>query len=115
VNQMPDEAQRERLTMLAEEAAEVIQAVTKILRHGWGSNHPENSDPNRNNTTDLTKELADMVAVNALMAAAEDIDHSRMSDDILNKLTSIRRYGHHQPAELLDYVESTIKLGMTKK
>ncbi len=38
-------AEAERLAMLAEEAAEVIQIVGKILRHGYASYHPDDLIP----------------------------------------------------------------------
>ena len=44
----------EMLTVLSEECAEVIQAVSKIQRHGWHSVHPSGGLTNRE---DLEKEL----------------------------------------------------------
>jgi hypothetical protein len=38
------EAERERLAMLAEEAGEIVQIIGKILRHGYESYHPEDSE-----------------------------------------------------------------------
>ena len=80
--------ERELLTMLAEEAAEVVQAVTKILRHG-----PDNYNPDAEvrvlNTSALRKEIIDLVAVVQIM---------RESDKpILNFITF-----HPTPIELGD-------------
>ncbi len=55
----PDEA--ERLAMLAEECAEVIQIIGKVLRHGYDSHHP--SDPAVSNRLLLTRELVDLESV----------------------------------------------------
>ena len=55
------EAQKERLIMLAEEAGEVIQAVGKILRHGYNSCHLDNDDIS--NRLDLVRELDDLNAI----------------------------------------------------
>lgn len=54
-------AQMERLAMLAEECAEVIQVIGKIQRHGYYSYHPDN--PNLSNLQLLQKELHDLSAV----------------------------------------------------
>lgn len=54
-------AQAERLAMLAEECAEVIQVVGEILRHGYDSHHP--SDPSTTNRQLLEREMTDLRAV----------------------------------------------------
>lgn len=58
-------AEAERLAMLAEECAEVIQVVGKILRHGYESFHP--NDPLITNREILCMELMDLHAVVELM------------------------------------------------
>lgn len=40
-------AEAERLALLAEECGEVIQAIGKILRHGYESRHPDGGPTNR--------------------------------------------------------------------
>lgn len=88
-------AQAERLAMLIEECAEVTQAATKILRHGYMSYHPKRSDRSRNNRTDLTRELADLeVAIDA-MNRAHDYDFMEAGAFYKIKATS-NRYTHHQ-------------------
>lgn len=54
-------AQMERLIMLAEECAEVIQVIGKIQRHGYYSYHPDN--PSVSNLQLLQKEMQDVSAV----------------------------------------------------
>lgn len=58
--------ERELLTMLAEEAGEIVQAVTKILRHGPDSYNPDNLSAG-DNTEQLRKEVVDMLGVIQLM------------------------------------------------
>lgn len=52
---------QEVLDILQEEAAEVIQAVSKIRRFGWDNNHPDS--PDQNNLEHLEEELGDMQAM----------------------------------------------------
>ncbi len=51
---------QEVLDILQEEAAEVIQAVSKIRRFGWDNKHP---DSDQNNLEHLEEELGDMQAM----------------------------------------------------
>jgi NTP pyrophosphatase (non-canonical NTP hydrolase) len=48
------------LDILQEEAAEVIQAVSKIRRFGWDNRHPESKQTNLEH---LEEELGDMQAM----------------------------------------------------
>ncbi len=86
-------AQAERLAMLAEECAEVIQIVGKILRHGYESHHPD--DPKTTNLHLLIKELSDVNGVLHAMGKEEllnaNINYSP-STVWKNKL----KYTHHQ-------------------
>ena len=52
---------QEALDILQEEAAEVIQAVSKIRRFGWNSYHPDT--PDQHNLEHLEEELGDMQAM----------------------------------------------------
>lgn len=56
---MITEAEQERLVLLAEECAEVIQAVTKILRHGWESSYEDGTT----NLEQLRTEIDDVFSV----------------------------------------------------
>lgn len=55
------DAQRERFTILIEECSEVIKEVSKVLRHGRDSYHPD--DPTIPNHKLVTKELADVLSI----------------------------------------------------
>jgi len=86
---MLTEGEAERLAMLAEECAEVIKVIGKILRHGYDNSHPDYDNvPNRDF---LTLEVTDVLAVIEMMnsdfAIIGDVDES-----IAKKL----KYAHHQ-------------------
>lgn len=69
----------ERLAMLAEEAGEVIQAVGKVLRHGYESYHPADlykgiAQPGAESNRDrLYNELCDLLGVLKLMTSKQDL------------------------------------------
>lgn len=92
-------AQTERLAYLAEECAEVIQIVGKILRHGYNSHDP--TDPYKEqNTTYITSnrimleiELADINKAVFLMDNNEDISIKEIQKRSEN---AHYKYMHHQ-------------------
>lgn len=64
--------ERERLYLLAEECAEVIQMVNKTLRHGYANYHPD--DPEKvSNRIRLHEEVADVQAVLSMLHDENDI------------------------------------------
>jgi hypothetical protein len=87
-------AEDERLALVSEECAEVIQIICKIQRHGYESYHPD--DDNMNNRGLLTKELGDLRHVIERLEVADltprDIEFWK--DE---KAKKIVRYLHHQP------------------
>lgn len=86
-------AQAERLAMLAEECAEVISVIGKILRHGYDSYHP--NTPAITNRDLLAHELADVDAVLKEIKRVELKDYS--CQDITGKRWQKKlRYAHHQ-------------------
>jgi hypothetical protein len=95
----PGEA--ERLAMLIEECGEVIQAATKILRHGYASYDPTDESKG-NNQTMLGKELGDLDAIIGIMLAAQDFPSNLIATGAQAKMVNLRVYAHHQPAKLLD-------------
>jgi len=90
-------AQAERLAMLAEECAEVIYVIGKILRHGYGSHHPDR--PHVSNRALLRHELTDLRAVMELMKL--DIDPGEEMQ-VQIALRRMMRFAHHQEAERPD-------------
>lgn len=94
-NQLTD-AQAERLAILAEEAGEVIQAVGKVLRHGYDSKHPNSGITNLET---LEKEIGDFLCCAALLARQQDISWTHVMDESAKKDNNLGRYTHHQPKE----------------
>lgn len=89
------EAEKERLAMLAEECAEVIQVVGKILRHGYESYHP--NDPQRVTNRDLLiNELRDIEGVTLGMSLNGDIKPPRIGSDPSDVWQKKLRWTHHQ-------------------
>jgi len=86
-------AELERLALLSEECAEVIQAVAKIQRHGYESAYPVGGPTNRER---LEKELGDVRYAIHLMLCREDIDPIRISEWCEAKAQSVQEYLHHQ-------------------
>jgi NTP pyrophosphatase (non-canonical NTP hydrolase) len=71
---------------LQEEAAEVIQAVSKINRFG-----PQNSHPDRTTTNlqELVGELEDFLAIVAALEHYQYIDLTLSRDNIANKAKAL--------------------------
>ncbi len=88
-------AETERLAILAEEASEVIKAVTKILRHGYISYNPDavNDGDNRGQ---LCAELGDFKASLDTMIAQDDVDGFLIEDARQARLARFNKYTHHQ-------------------
>ena len=96
-NELSD-AQIEVLNLLQEEAAEVIQDVAKILRHGLYSTDPTKPD-SLPNILHLAKELGDMEAAKALCVKyILPLDEVRILAAKRNKLESIDQWLHHSNA-----------------
>ena len=96
-NELTDE-QVERLDILAEEAAEVIVAISKIKRHGYLSYNPDVPSRDRvYNKYQLEVELADLVGVMDEMCARGDLSGPKI--EARGKLAWAKKlkYTHHQP------------------
>lgn len=87
-------AEAERLALLAEECAEVIQVVGKILRHGYESYNP--NDPRElTNRTLLADELGHVDAAVTKMHKAGDLAREDIAISAIHKLERVGRYLHH--------------------
>ena len=86
-------AQRERLEMLAEEAAEIVQCCTKILRHGYNSHHPQR--PGKTNKKELQDELLQFWTIYERMAHHGEVAQINFygTPDVWKKKLE---YTHHQ-------------------
>ena len=86
-------AEAERLALLSEELGETQQAIGKILRNGYESQHPDGGPTNRKS---LEREIADVLAATRLLYLAEDIDYMTIHDLCEAKLKRVGKYMHHQ-------------------
>lgn len=86
--------QLERLALLVEEMGEATQAVGKVIRHGYGSKHPETFVEN---TTMLERELGDVRHSMDRMFQEGDISKQRVGVYAHHKSKRVGRYLHHQP------------------
>lgn len=86
-------AEAERLALLSEELGEAVQAVGKILRHGYASCHP---DGGPNNRESLEHECGDVYHALCRMIRAGDIDVNAIYRRGDYKAHSVQQYLHHQ-------------------
>jgi NTP pyrophosphatase (non-canonical NTP hydrolase) len=97
-------AEAERLAILAEECAEVIQAVGKILRHGYYSFNPDlltqdmddGDELPPTNKSDLEMEIGDVLFAVELLKQAGDISMNKVEARAEVKAEKIKEYLHHQ-------------------
>lgn len=87
-------AEAERLAMLAEEAAEIIQVVGKILRHGYTSYDPNDSNKVTNRVL-LRNEIIDLRAISYSMVNNLDIGNWDIHD-VQRAWVRKLKYSHHQ-------------------
>ena len=85
-------AEAERLAVLAEEAGEIVQAVGKILRHGYDSCHPVSGVSNR---ASLEWELGDFVVSMGMLANTHDVSVEAIEARAAVKDKQIAKYLHH--------------------
>ena len=86
-------AEVERLALLAEKCGQVVQAVGKILRHGYRSGSPFGGPINR---VALEMEVGHMRAVIDMMIAAGDIRAGDIADWQRSKRANVGQWMHHQ-------------------
>lgn len=87
------------LTCLAEEAGEVVQAVTKALRFGLKDGYP---GTDRTNEQDIQDEFAQLLAV---MEMLEDKVFGPRDFDRLQRTTNAKKY------KVIEYMEYAVKTG----
>lgn len=90
-------AQAERLAILIEECGEVVQAATKILRHGYESRYMDG----RSNLEALESEVGDLLATVDILCMGEDVRDSRIAAAKRDKFSRVANYLHEQPDELM--------------
>jgi NTP pyrophosphatase (non-canonical NTP hydrolase) len=87
------QAEIERLAILAEECGEVVQAVGKVLRHGWESQSPYGGKPNR---VSLERELGNVRAIVNLMLDSGDVRLGEVQTWQRAKKLGLGKWTHHQ-------------------
>lgn len=85
----------ERLALLAEEAGELVQTIGKILRHGYESYNPDDTDKG-SNRLQLESEIADVVYCMELMEINDDIDGDSINFEVKWACEKKPQYLHHQ-------------------
>lgn len=91
-------AELERLAILAEECAEVVHIIGKIVRHGYESYHPE-SDSSITNRKLLEKELGDLECAVLLMTQKNDISEDAITAATGEKLLRIENTMHYNAVD----------------
>lgn len=86
-------AELERLAVLAEECGEVVQAVNKIIRHGYNNHHPARTETNRE---ELMTELGHILFAIGLLAKGKDVQMHKIECSQRRKSASAKKYLHHQ-------------------
>lgn len=88
-------AEAERLSLLIEECAEVIQIIGKIQRHGYDSSHP-NGGPN--NRDMLSEEMGHVRAASFLLTATGGVSARTVQEhaDRKSEGYAANKYLHHQ-------------------
>lgn len=94
-NTPPTPAQAERLHLLIEEAAEVQQIATKILRHGY-LGYDGNTGTFYENNRLLEKEIGHLEVAIECLLANDDIIRDNIDDSFDEKILNLPKYTHHQ-------------------
>lgn len=90
-----DDHEIERLAILAEEAGEFIQAIGKILRHGYDSFHPD-KPLDGDNRDHLCQELGDLRYIVNFMEHRGDFDGTTVDAYCSVAADKKPKYMHHQ-------------------
>jgi NTP pyrophosphatase (non-canonical NTP hydrolase) len=86
----PTEREREALTILQEECAEVIKEVSKILRFGWDSYHP--ADPSTTNRSLLTEEVGQLKLMIEYLTGHNFLNEQDVWAAAMRKITKLEKY-----------------------
>lgn len=92
-----NEAQEERLIVLAEELSEAAQAVMKILRHGYASFNPTVAVRKRiSNKDHLEAELGHVLNAIDMLERKGEISEANLAVNKHQKALTVGKYLHHQ-------------------
>lgn len=87
------EEQAESLALLAEECAEVIVAIQKIMRHGLESCHP--NTPSFTNRNALENEIGDVLASIRMARNNVGLDDATINRSQRAKHLNVEAWVHH--------------------
>lgn len=93
-----DMAELERISILGEECGEIVQAIGKVMRHGWTATMdmgPE-LEMQFNNRSDLEREIGNLYAAVDMMAEAGDLDMAKISDASIEHREKLRDFTYYQ-------------------
>lgn len=90
-----NDAQLERLAILAEEMGETLQIIGKIMRHGYESYNPV-VDTGMTNRRELERELGDVYAAIGMLSDAQDVSAHGVGQRMIEKKRNIKKWLHHQ-------------------
>lgn len=88
------QAEIERLTLVIAECAEVIQAATKVLLHGYEDYNPLRYD-GRNNRMNLEMELGHLMLHVEQMQKYGDVDPANILKYMRGESEVVDKYLHH--------------------
>ena len=97
-NRLTD-AEDERLSLLMEECAEVIQIAAKVKRHGYASANPD-GDPSLINRELLESEIGHVLHAVDRMTLVGDVGVRQIHAEKVRKADRIGRYLHHQHEDI---------------
>lgn len=89
-------AETERLALLAEECGEVIQAVSKVLRHGYESHNPTSASLSPSNRETLETEIGHVQHAIERLAGVGDLSFAAIAGARKRKAETVWRWLHHQ-------------------
>ena len=86
-------AQIERLSILAEECGETVQAAMKVIRRGYNRKHPRKPGPN--NRAHLEYEIGNILNAIDMMVTAGDVRQSKINASLESKRERVKQYLYH--------------------
>ena len=80
----------ELLNITLEEAAEVVQAISKVFRFGWNSCHPDT--PGHTNKMHLEEEVGDLLCMIDLLQDRGLLDQDSVAAAFYNKKEKLSKW-----------------------
>ena len=82
----------ELLNITLEEAAEVVQAISKIFRFGWDSCHPDR--PGHTNKMHLEEEIGDLLCLVEILEERGLVDSNAIAAAFYNKKEKLAKWSN---------------------